>query len=487
MKVIFLTNTLFDSLGPMYLTAYLKKRGHECKILIECEHRNFIKDIFTEEPDVVAFSITTGNHLWAINLGKTLQKIMPGLKLVFGGPHCTFYPKTINNPCVEVLCRGEGEVAMAELIDRWEQGKNTADVANFWLQENGKIYCNDVRNYITDLDVLPFPDREHYARYKFLRNYPSKPIIAGRGCPYKCSFCFNLKMNELYKGKGKLIRYRSVDNVIEEIEYLQKNYPLKTVVFMDDTFAMNKTWIEGFLEKYRRLNLPSFWCQLRVDLITEDLIKNLSESGCLRVSIGVESGNEYIREKILHKGFTNEKIIQVGRLLHKYNIKFRVYNMVGLPEETIERAFETVKINQCIEADYPWVSIVQPFPGTELFAYMQKKGMIKGSEDIDNITTSFFKDSIVQNNEIYKLVNLQKLFYLVVKFPILTKPIKKLIHYNWLRFLYDCIFKITYIIISAGSYNMSIFRTLILALKMRKMYTSIAKPKKPEIENLETQ
>lgn len=470
MKILFLANTLFDSIGQMYLTAFLKKGGHQCKILIECEHRDFISDILREKPDVAAFSVTTGNHLWAINLGKTLKRMKHGLKVVFGGPHCTFYPQSISHPDVDAICIGEGEIAFLELVNRWQSGEKPTDIANFCFKENGNIYRNDVRNYIENLDVLPFPDREYYTRYKFLHDYPSKPIMAGRGCPYKCTFCFNDGMNRLYKGKGKTVRYRSVRNIIEEIEHLKKNYPLKTVVFMDDTFAMNKPWLEEFLENYKKNNLPPFWCQLRVNLVTEDLVKNLSEAGCRRVSLGIESGNEYIREKILHKGITNEKIIETGNLLRKYKMKFRTYNMFGLPEETLDRAFETVLINQKIKTDYPWAAIAQPFPGTELFTYMQANGMIKGDVDIDKINTSFFKESIVQDKEIGKLVNLQKLFYLVVKFPVLNKTVKTLVHYNWLRFLYEAVFKVTYIINSAGSYNTSIFRTLVHAFKMNKMY-----------------
>ena len=471
MKILFLANTLFDSIGQMYLTSYLKKGGHKCKILIEREHRDFIKDILSEKPDVVAFSITTGNHLWAINLSKTLKKIKKELKVVLGGPHCTFYPQAINHQDVDVICIGEGEIAMLELVNKWEQGINVTDIANFHFKENGKIYKNEVRNYIEDLDVLPFPDREYYGRYKFLHDYPSKPIMAGRGCPYRCTFCFNSGINRLYRGKGKIVRYRSVQNVIEEIEYLQKNYPLKTVVFMDDTFAMNKPWLAEFFENYKKRNFPPFWCQLRVNLVTEDLVKNLSESGCTRVSLGVESGNEHIRENILHKGISNEKIIETGRLLHKHNIKFRTYNMFGLPEETVDRAFETVKLNQKIKTDYPWAAIAQPFPGTELFTYMQNKGLIKGDVDIDKINTSFFKESIIQNKETEKLVNLQKLFYLVVKFPFLTRAVKKFVHFRRLGFLYEFVFKITYIFNTAGSYNMSIFRTAIHAFKMSRMYS----------------
>jgi radical SAM superfamily enzyme YgiQ (UPF0313 family) len=194
---------------------------------------------------------------------------------------------------------------------------------------------------------------------------------------------------------------------------------------IDDTFTLNKKWVLNFCEKYQEeIRLP-FACQVRADLVDEETIRRLSEAGCNNVFFGVEVGSETRRNSLLKKQITNADIKRVAKLLKKYHIKFRTYNMLGLPGETLTEAFKTIDLNAEIGTDYPWCSLFHPFPGTELAEYAKKENLLETS--IDDASPSFFKNSIIKSEYRNEIVNLQKLFFYGVKFPWITPLIKRLI------------------------------------------------------------
>jgi anaerobic magnesium-protoporphyrin IX monomethyl ester cyclase len=458
-----------DNLGPMLLTSYLKSKGHYCKILVDCEEKNLFDIISKEKPDFLAFSVTSGIHLKSLNVASAIKVRFPQIKTLFGGSHATYFPEMIEKPAVDIVCRGEGEEAILELANVYNEKRELKGIQNLWIKYNGNIEKNDVRPFIQNLDLYPFPDREYYNRYKIIRNYPSKPCITSRGCPHSCTFCFNHTLKKIYKDKGKYFRKRSIDHVIRELKEVKENYPLRNVSFVDDSFLMMPEWVMGFLDRYKEEIGVPFFTQIRVDLVTKELVKKLAWAGCIRISIGLESGSDYIREKILKKTVKKDELIKAAEYFKKYKIKFRTYNMIGSPGETIENAYETIELNTQIKTDYPWASIIQPYPRTELGEYVEKNGFVEGSLNVDGYPISFMKGSIIKQENIKQLIYIQKLFYLLVKFPKLQKISRKLIKYP-LGFLFEIIFYITYIIGSAQSYNLKLWESFLLALRMRKLY-----------------
>ncbi|MFQ5646537.1 MAG: B12-binding domain-containing radical SAM protein, partial [bacterium] len=387
-----------------------------------------IDELIDFGPDLVGFPCTTGIHAQSLQFAGQMKERLT-VKTIFGGPHPTFFPEIINDRAVDIVCRGEGEYALLEIADKIDANANYTGTLSCWFKVEGKIIENEQRDLIENLDELPFPDRELYiSKYPYLKK-SQKAFIGGRGCPFDCTFCFNHVLMKLYKGKGKLVRYRSVDNLLQEIEEVRSNHRLKTVYMQDDTLILKKKWVSEFTEKYkRRIDLP-FLCLIRADLAEEEIIRNLSEAGCHSAYFGVECGSEKLRRKLLKKSVSDSQIIETARILHKYKIKFRTYNMMGLPGETLDEALRTVSLNSEIRTDYPWCSLFFPYPGTELAGYAEKNRLLERPDD-KGAPASFFKGSMVKSEDKDRFVNLQKLFFFGVKFPALLPLIKRLIRFK---------------------------------------------------------
>jgi len=220
MKVLFIYRWEYvEPLGLMYLSSFLKKYGHKCYFIDTKFEKNIFKEVQKISPDIIAYSITTGKHKYFQKLNEKLKKRCKFFSF-FGGPHATFFPELIYKKGVDCVCRGEGEYVILELVENLEKGKSIANIKNLWVKIKGKVYKNEVRKLLEDLDSLPFPDRELVNKYRHYRKLHRRFINTGRGCPYRCAYCFNHSYNKLYKNKGRIIRKRSVANVVEEMKLL---------------------------------------------------------------------------------------------------------------------------------------------------------------------------------------------------------------------------------------------------------------------------
>jgi radical SAM superfamily enzyme YgiQ (UPF0313 family) len=439
-KVAFVQNLAFEYMGFMCLSAALKGQSHEVEVFLADEGGQFIEDIAAYDPDIVGFSCITGSHEWCVKIALRLKKVT-GARIVFGGPHPTFFPDIIKEEVVDVVCIGEGEGAILDLANDVLKGSGNTNVLNCWFRKNGNIVKNGVRRLIDDLDSLPYPDRSLYAKkYPFLKTR-QKVIFTGRGCPFDCTYCFNKKLRTIYDGKGAYVRKRSVENVIKEIEFIKNTEDPAVIYFQDDTFVLDKKWLKDFSVEYeRRVGIP-YICLLRVELIDEEVADMLKSSSCVRVFFGVESGSEELRFKLLNRRVTDDRIINGAAVLKKRGIRFRTYNMLGLPGETLEDAFKTVEINNRIGTDYPWCSLFYPYPGTELEHLAESKGLISTESRRDY--SSFFKKSIIVSDHAGQLENLQKLFFYCVKFPFLKNAIKSIIRLKP-NIVFELLFLVSY-------------------------------------------
>lgn len=424
-RVAFLQNIWTDSFGSMWISSVLKKNGHVSEIFI-CEHKEISKSLRQFSPHIVGFSVTTGSHIWALQMARLIKKEMNCL-IILGGPHPTFFPEVIENPAVDIVCRGEGEYALLELANQLDQGKDIYNIKNLWVKSDGRLYKNELRPLILDLDELPFPDRTYYSKYKPLAKREMGFFISGRGCPYQCTFCFNYSLRSMYLGKGRYVRRRSPENVIDELKEVKKQWGIKRVTFHDDTFIFDKEWLEKFLSIYEKeVKLP-FVCNLRANLTEEEIIMKLKTSGCQTAAFGIESGDDFMRNKILAKKISQEDIEKTARLLKKYKIKFKTYNMLGLPKETLEDAYKTVELNRKIKTDFPWCSLFTPYPMTELGEKVKREGLLREDFNVDKISNLYILKSVMKQKDINKLTNLQKFFHIAVKYPFLDPLIKNLI------------------------------------------------------------
>lgn len=424
MRILFVTkNFLIEPLGIMYLMSALKKAGHIPDI-IQTDKEDIDSYITNFRPKIIAYSLTTGTHVFYQKINQNLKKKYKFLA-IFGGPHATFFPdELMKDEAVNIVCIGEGEEAIVELADAVEAGKKYELINNLWVRRPDKIYKNDVRPFI-DLDKVEFPERRLiYEKYELNRSNPIKNIITTRGCPFNCPYCYNHLLKKIYLGKGKYVRQRSVSNVIDEAIAIKKNYPVKMIYFQDDIFAINKQWLKNFARQYKSKVGVSYHCHLRVNLVDEETVSLLADSGCIGVSFAIETGNDEIRNKILGRNMSKAQIVQVAKILKKYNIKFRIFNMIGLPGGSIKTDLETLKLNINCRPTLGWVSIYQPFPKTDLYNLAKELNLCKNIE-LDKFN-NFFEDSVLELPDKNKLKNLQRLFSFIVSWPILF-PITRIL------------------------------------------------------------
>jgi len=425
MRILFIYRTWYaEPFGIMYLSSYLKKNGHSCFFVDTKFEKNIEKEIQDISPEIIAYSITTGEHKFYLELNRTLKKKFKFFA-IFGGPHCTFFPELVYKDGVDAICRGEGELAFLELANNLENGKDIIGIKNLWIKKNGNVYKNELRSLIDDLDTLPFPDRDLITKYSYYKKMHRRFILTGRGCPYNCSYCFNHVYNKLYQGKGKVIRKRSVENVIGELKLLKDKYVPKRFQFVDDTLNLDLEWLLDFCTAYKKeIDMP-FTIHMRVNLVNEEMVKAIKNAGCATVVTATESGNEHIRNAILKRGISEEQTINAANLFNKYGLKTFIQNIVGLPDETLDMAFETMSLNIKCKPTYGWMSIFQPYPKTELCQYSKEKGYFDGN--FDSIEETLFGKSVMRIKNIKEMERLRDLFSLGVAYPFSIPLIKILI------------------------------------------------------------
>ncbi len=435
MRVLFIAQqTDYEPQGIMHLSSALKVAGHEVDLVV-ATHQDPIEAAREFDPDVAAYSVITGSQRYYLDLNLRIKRELGGVFSVFGGPHPTFFPEMVEEEGVDGICRGEGEGAMVDLVDALAGGGPEAvlGIDNWSFQRNGNqgsagIITNPVRPYVTDLDSLPFPDRALvYERDPISARSKIKHFLTGRGCPYNCTYCFNHALSAIYKGKGRRFRQRSVGHVIEEVRWVRDHYPLEFVVFVDDTFVLSPEWLAEFAEEYpREVGLP-FFCNTRANLVTEEQVRLLRQAGCHSVSMGIESGNDRLRNDLLKRRMSREQILEASRLLREGGLHFTTTNMIGLPTSTLEDDFETLDLNIQARPSYAHVFIFQPYPRTELGEFTREHGWMVGT--FDDIGELAWDHSVLNFDKGHKrgLSILQRFFAIGVEWPWTVPLIRRLI------------------------------------------------------------
>lgn len=365
------------------ISAVLKENGHATDYLAlnKLDTKKLEKKIRSFQPDLIGITVTSNQFGLSQEISSFIYETFK-LTIVLGGVHATVRPEE----CIKVkgifgICVGEGEYPMLELVNAINQNKKlNADnlkIENFWFNIDGSILKNPIRSLVQDLDSLPFCDRE-IINFQNLLNYHKYLEVRGsRGCPYKCAFCVNASYQGIYKNSGKFYRTRSPENLLGEIESLVSKYKnIRTIVFDDELMSVNKKWTLSLLEKYKQKFDFPFNLTIRANLVDAEFVKALKEAGCNTLMMGVENGDDHIRNEVLNKGISSEQIIEAGRLIKEAGIKLWTFNMVGVPYETTETIKKTIDINKKIKPDIVFVSTFYPFPGTRLGDLCKKEGWI---------------------------------------------------------------------------------------------------------------
>lgn len=430
-------NLLTEQLSIMTLSSNLKNRGVDSLLIYSNRQKDILQKIHLLQPDIIGYSLMYGSHREYYGLAKEIKRKYPKILQVAGGPFTTFYPEAINEFDVDAICIGEADISLINLIKKFEEGNTIEEVKGFCFRAGNKIKRNELENLLNNLDQLPFPDRKlFYEQDSLLRNQEFKSFISGRGCPYPCTYCFNHKFNEMFKGKGNVMRKKPVDYFVEEVKETKSNFGCQFAIFEDDIFIMDKAWFEDFATKFKRKVGIPYICYMRPDLINDYIVKLLKASGCHIVRMAIETGNEVIRNTVLRRNMSNKTIIKASDLIHKYGLKLSVSNMVGLPTETIDSVNETVNLNIKCCPDHPTIQFFMPYPNMELSRIAIEKGYF--NKDLFKTipkNTWKFTPLIFDKRTRRVMEKTQKIFPLLVKYPY-TRKFTKLVFLLPDEFLY---------------------------------------------------
>ena len=372
--------------GLASMSAVLKSKGHDVAlyhIMRPLERRSFTRRLQKEEPDLVAFTAGTRSFPFVKEYARWVKDTRD-VPVICGGYHPDSFPEEVAAvPEIDIVSLGEGEETMVDLCERLVAGRPYVDLAGAWVKANGEMVRNASRPLILDLDAMPLPD---FALFNFDRlvgtAIGSGMAVLSRGCPYSCAYCINPRTRALYPNSKHYWRQRSPQRSVEYVEELVSLRPeLQVIQFCSDMFGPNIPWLTDFSALYRlRVALP-FTCNHRVNLITPELVRLLKDAGCYQIFLGIESGNDRIRNRVLNRNLSRETIIRAFGLCAEAGIKTVAYNMVGVPFEDNRAVVDTMKLNAEARADHSLCPVYYPFPGTSLFETAVEHGFVPATFD----------------------------------------------------------------------------------------------------------
>ncbi len=421
-------------LGLMYIASYLEEKGFQVKI-IDAEvgllsNEALLSEILRINPEYVGITSTTPESPKVENLFAIIKRAAPGITTIAGGPHSSAVPITENGTydAIDYIVFGEGEKALLKII-----------------KERPKEKIIEVEN-AAPLDELPFPARHKvdYEHYRF--PVPGRgmlrmdTVLTSRGCPFQCSFCFN---------RNTQVRFREINNCLEEIEFSHKTYNTKFFMFLDDTLTVSKERVLALCNGIIRRGLQKkivFYANTRADTIDFETLKIMKRAGLVEMSMGVESGNQSILNSE-HKGTKIGQYVQVYSWMRKLGLETRGSFIIGHPYETHQTIRDTINFAKKLKLMRVSCCILTPYPGTQVYKKALKNDGIHLVSDKWEEFTRYGR-SVIRTDELTKedLENYQKIFFM----EFYTQP--KVLWYHFLQ-----LFK--------GNLSLYYYRPVFFALK----------------------
>jgi anaerobic magnesium-protoporphyrin IX monomethyl ester cyclase len=396
--------------GLAYLMGSVKKDNDiQFFHVFKEDHLLEIKEIIENNNwDFIGVSFTTNQRkfLWKLfEIANCNQSLLIG-----GGVHPTLDKENTFKefPQLDAICIGEGEMALLELCERIDNNKNVTEASSFMFKtkdSNGKtiIKVNPTLE-LQHIDDLAPADYTVFDYKRIISDSGNVfPMMLGRGCPYKCTYCASAVLSKNYPNPQNWVRFPSIDRSIRIIKNNLELYPdTRSVIFADDTFTVRKDWISEFCEKYKKeINLP-FECNARVETINDRVCEDLKSAGCQSVDFGVESGSEWLRNNVVNRKHKNQVIIKAFDTVKKHGIKGFSYNIVGMPFETPKMMRQTYELNrhQLKAARYGRAFYYYPYPGTGMHDVSLKYKLLRPG--IEQLTGYLEAPTVIEQHATHK-------------------------------------------------------------------------------------
>lgn len=369
----------FLPLGLGYVAAILRKNNFDVKVLdllidkkSDDEVLNFINYF---SPSFIGFSAVTPVVKSAYRLAEKIKKRFPNILLIIGGPHASALPEEPLNNFFDFVIIGEGENTIVDLLNNLNNPEKVKGIA---YKYNGKIQATPPREFIANLDDLPFPARDLFPPLKFYKGQealgsrvPVGSILTSRGCPFSCTFCYKAIF-------GNKFRARSPENILLEWIHLIKEYKVKEIAIVDDSFTTDVKRVYEFCNLLIKEKLKIRWsCPngIRIDIGNIDMLKKMRQAGCYRVALGIEAGNQEVLDRI-GKKIKIEQIEKMVENCKKAGIKTMGFYMLGNPVEDEKTMQQTIDFAKKLNTNYAQFLLPIPYPGTKMYEEIKKNGKI---------------------------------------------------------------------------------------------------------------
>lgn len=385
----------FTPLNLAYLASYLLKAKPDLDVsILDCENLRLKYDKIEDQlkqikPDIVGITLPTPAFNQVLEVSRIIKRLSSDIKVVVGGPHPTAFPvETTKEDPVDISVYGEGEITFTEIVDSLQNNSSLKNIKGIaYKDEYGNVKLNEPRPLISDLDLIPFPAKyllplEIYFAPPTKResNKRSTNMITSRGCPYECTYCMARVI------WNKRVRFRSVKNVVDEIEECVKRYNLAEFNFHDELFTLKRDRTIEICREVRRRKLDISWiCMVRVDYVWEDVLREMKKAGCKKIMFGFESGDQEILN-IMKKKTTIKQAIEAVKLVKKVGIKTGGNFMLGNIGETEESIRKSIDLAKRLNTDTVAFFIASPYPGTEFYNVAKERGFFRNGLEWKDFT-----------------------------------------------------------------------------------------------------
>ncbi len=388
--------------GVRILSSVLKKSGHNVRLLcMATDSESYSEQVMKEAEDLAGDSQILGVSCCSggsERARQVLQRIsVPGQVKVWGGIHATLNPEECAR-FADMICLGEGEGMIVDLAQRLEQGNEWRDLLNAAYEKDGAMIRNGIRPLIGNMDDTPLLDFSctdefrlnggHLVKHSDMSEFGREeiPFISSRGCVFRCTYCCNAKLRQVYNGAGHYVRKNSIAETVDRVATLRQKYftKAKYVFFVDDDFLDRKmSELQEFAQEFpKKVGLP-FECQVSPLRVNPDRMEQLVKAGVWRIRMGVESGSERTKKEVYDRAMPNTAVMRASEALARHpNVVRAYYFIMGNPFETRDDLLDTLRLIRQLPAPF----FVQPFnliffPGSTLYDRGVEHGFISGKGD----------------------------------------------------------------------------------------------------------